>query len=168
MIFLFCFLYLIAIQVYKNKQILADLWRYQLIVAVSKYLTPYEEVQVNGLSALNSDTFWRFSIITVGNDKVYSLDTKKYKHYIHSCPHVCKPDDVQVHYLKKQYNYKHYVNTGGEAYIFFLQQTKNSSEQETINLSKSYEEVNKKESFFDKMIRDVYRRLRDILHVPQF
>ncbi len=168
MIFLFCFLYLITIQVYKNKQILADLWRYQLIVAVSKYLAPYEEVQVNGLSALNSDTFWRFSIITLGNDNVYSLDTKKYKHYIHSCPQICKSDDVQVRYLKKRYNYKHFINSGGEAYIFFIQQTKISSEHETINLSQSDQQVNKKENIFDKKVHDIYRRLRDALHVPQF
>lgn len=164
-ILLFSFSYLLLIQKFKHEQIMANVWRYDLIYAISQYTSPYEEVLLDNGLIINTDILWfPFSLnwrIDSGKDSWKLIE--KSQHYVYSCEKICTAQHPRLKEFKQRYNYVHITHPETEAYVFFLKQKKEPKPIPEVKLPVRYTQ-DKKTTYLLK----IYRDLRDKLSLYQF
>jgi 4-amino-4-deoxy-L-arabinose transferase-like glycosyltransferase len=165
LISLFSLVYLFTLQKFKHEQIMANVWRYDLIQAISIYTTPYEEVLLDNGLIINTDILWfPFSLnwrIDSGSDSWELIE--KSQHYVYSCEKKCTPQHTRLKEFKERYNYIHILHPETEAYVFFLKQKRDKGKIGEVRLSVSYTQDET-----TKNLLRIYRQVRDRLSLYQF
>jgi 4-amino-4-deoxy-L-arabinose transferase-like glycosyltransferase len=167
LISIFSLIYLLTLQKFKHEQIMANVWRYDLIHAISVYTSPYEEVLLDNGLIINTDILWfPFSLnwrIDPGNDSWTWEFIEKSQHYVYSCERKCTAQHVRLKDFKQRYNFVHIVHPEAEAYVFFIRQKKDQKAVQEVKLPVKYTR-----SETTKYLLEKYRYMRDRLSLYQF
>jgi 4-amino-4-deoxy-L-arabinose transferase-like glycosyltransferase len=167
LIILFSFVYLLTLQKFKHEQIMANIWKYDLIHAISVYTVPYEEVLLDNGFIINTDILWfPFSLnwrIDPRNDSWTWEFIEKNQHYVYSCERKCTAEHVRLKDFKQRYNFVHIVHPEAEAYVFFIKQKKEQKAVQEVKLPVKYTR-----SETTKYLLQIYRNMRDKLSLYQF
>lgn len=167
-LFILSILFVLRIEDWKTQQILSNTFRYNLAKAVSSYLIPYDTIDINPSSYIDTDIY-RYSFYQNVRYVYLPLksfnDLKNANYYIYACIN-CNLNSPDINYLAQNFKYKSFNSPPGTVYIFFLKQ----KQTETIPKPLINKAVNipvgvvpQKQS----VLRKVYNFLVDFLHAPQ-
>lgn len=158
-------IYLFTLAESKQKQIESGVWRYELALRASKYLTPYDPIVFNKFYAIDPDIFMYPLLIPHIREDEQDLSylLSKYKHYVYSCAKSCAIYKGDVDKLKKKYAFVRLNSPEAEVYVFFLKKPQVNSR----NPKASEEIYVKTHQVKTDAVTLLYRSIRDQLKAPQ-
>lgn len=154
--------FVLYVENWKTQQNLANLYRYNLLKSVSKYLGPYETVAINQGNIIDFDLFNYAFLLNPKQYPAFTTDFKGINRYVFSC--ICDLSNNQVNFLANRYNFIEYYSPPGTVFIFFLDQRQEKKFPliESVAEKKVYV-LGPKENLAKK----VYRLIITYLHLPQ-
>ncbi len=160
----FSILFIFLISQLKEEQITSNIWRYDLALSATQYLTNYDTVIFNDNYAIDAE-IWKYPLLInpIRQDKYNSSKfLSKYSYYVYSCEPTCSVYGGQMASLTGRYQYIIFRTDNAEAYLFFLKKPQITFPPKALKISKV------KPAYASKSeLIDVYRKIRDLLNVPQ-
>jgi len=120
-------LFVLKIEDWKTQQNLTNVFRYNLAKSVSQYFIPYDTIDVNPSSYVNTDLYQYSFYQNVRFVQVNLKDTNNLKdanYYVYACVD-CSLNNLEINFLARNFQYKTFASPPGRVFIFFLKQKQN-------------------------------------------
>lgn len=158
LILIFSMPYLLKIEDWKTKEILGNVWKYELAKKVKPYLKNYQTIAVNKDGIIDEDLLNYHFLQATKQVDPNSNELKALNQYLYSCESCSNP---KLNKAKNSYKFKKFDSEGKTAYLFFTNEEGVSTKTKP-QTAKIINVIPEK-----KILREMYIYLKSTLKVPQ-